>query len=62
MHKFVYGGVAAAMALLVAGALLSAQQVRVANAEQVSGIMNIRAIESTIDMKALPASKIKDMV
>lgn len=54
MRKYVYGCTLAAMALLVAGAMINSQPIQIANAAQASGIVDIRAIEATIDIKALP--------
>jgi hypothetical protein len=61
MQKYLFGG-AAALALLMAGAMVSSQQVQIAHAEQANGIVNIRAIEAAIDVNALPVMDIKDTI
>jgi hypothetical protein len=62
MHKYIYGGAAAAIALLLASGLLNSQPVRTANAEQATGIVTISAIEATIDIKALPVIDIPNTI
>ena len=61
MRKFVYGGAVAAVALFAISAAVHSQQVQAANVSmtsQASDIVNIRALEASINVAALPTQDI----
>jgi hypothetical protein len=57
MRKIVYGGAIAAVTLLAGGVVVQSQHMQVANATpavQTRGMVDIRALEASIDVAALP--------
>lgn len=61
MRNFVYGGIVGAIAMFAVGAAIHPQQIEAASMmseAQASGVVNIRALESTINVAALPTQNL----